>query len=267
MSLVLRVLFTLYFVLSTAFVKLVVGIPLKDAVLVMIFVILFTVFNRQTSEFFKEHAGLVIVFISFTILGFSITLLNNASVGTAFESFLRFIVQPFLTVSCTYVLARLLGLRFVAALLIGSAMTTGFFALLQGVNVTPGWELRKWIGSLQNEPLHTAESVGNALRPPGISLTPIIFAFHVISAYTALQFFHKEGLIGRKWYNISVAVLLLMALANATRSLMIGLLVQEILFQLYRLQQEDVFSRHWFVYRNEPGSGVFRNAGIQGDRI
>lgn len=222
-------------VLNVAFVKLSVGLPLKDVALLGLTGLLFLAYNKQTTAFLNAHSGLALVFCSYAALGFSLSLLNDAEIGPTFESFLRLLVQPFLILLCTYVVASVAGLRFVVVIFLASALITGAFAILQTADIGFGWKMRAILGSLQNEPGHITENVAGGIRPPGLSLTPIMFSYHIATAYITAQFLYRRELITSKAYNILVAALTLMALANETRSLLIGMVVHEFLLRCSRL--------------------------------
>jgi hypothetical protein len=233
MPLVVLALFALYLVLNTAFVKVSVGLPLKDLVLVALFGLIFIAYNRQVLEFFRRHLAVVGAFLVFAVLGFSLTILNDRELGVATELLLKVIVQPFLILVCTYALSSVVGFRVTAALFACSAGLTGIFAILQSVGLDPAWQVRDFLSNLQNETAHIRGAVKSRARPMGLSLTPIVYSYHIAAAYIAMHFLYRNGFIKRPIYYLLLSAILLMAAANATRSLVLGILIHEAIHQVY----------------------------------
>jgi len=233
MPLVALALFAFYLVLNTAFIKVSVGLPLKDLVLVALFGLIFVAYNRRVLQFFRRHFAVVGVFLVFAVLGFFLTILNGSELGVATESLLKVIVQPFLILVCTYALSSVVGVRVTAALFACCAGLTGIFAILQSVGLDPAWQVRDFLSNLQSETAHIRAGVKSRARPMGLSLTPIIYSYHLAGAYIAMHFLYRNGLIKRPIYFVLLCAILLMATANATRSLVLGILVHEAIHQLY----------------------------------
>ena len=240
MPLLVLALFTIYLVLNTAFAKVSVGLPVKDFVLVALFGLLFIAYNRQVLDFLRRHLAVVGVFLVFALLGFSLTIINDRAIDIATESLLKIIVQPFLILVCTYVLSLVAGIRVTTVLFVGCASLTGVFAILQFVGVESAWQVRDLLSNLQNETAHIRGMVKSRVRPMGLTLTPIMYSYHIAAAYIALHFLYHNGLIKRPIYFLLVPAILLMAAANATRSLVLGIMLHEVIHHLVRFRINSI---------------------------
>jgi hypothetical protein len=236
MPLLLLALFALYLVLNTVFAKVSVVLPVKDFVLVALFGLIFSAYNRQVLEFLRRHLAVVSVFFVFALLGFSLTIISDREVGVATESLLKIIVQPFLILVCTYVLSLVVGIRVTTVLFVGCAGLTGVFAILQFAGLESAWQVRDLLSNLQNETAHIRGMVKSRVRPMGLSLTPIMYSYHIAAAYIAVHFLYRNSLIKRPLYIPLLLALLLMAAANATRSLVLGILLHELIHHLVRFR-------------------------------
>lgn len=238
----LKALFVLVVLLNTAFVKLSVGLPIKDLMLFGLFVLLLLTYNLQAATFLQQYHSIFLVFFAFTALGFAITLLNGRNFGGAFISSLRIMVQPMLIMTCTYLMASIAGLRFTATVFIGSAILTGFVAILQFLDVDQAWQLRALLGRLQAEPSDVQSIVQREARPLGISLTPIMYSYHLASAYVLGNLLYRRGLMQPKHYYVFVGVMLAMTIANGTRSLLAGIVLHEIVSNVLTLGRRSVMT-------------------------
>jgi len=230
MQIVLQTVFVVFFILHVSFVKLSVGLPLKDWSLLLLFILIFFAYSRQMIEIVSRLRGLLAVFLALGLFGLALTILNRAGISASIEAVPRMLIQPMLVVICTYALASLYGVRFVAAVFIGSALLTGLFAMMQFVDINFAWKLREILSAIQKEPEALASTVRARERPVGLSLTPIIYSYHLAAAYITANLLYRKGLMpSRRLYHILVGAFMLMAAANGTRSLLIGIMAHEVL--------------------------------------
>lgn len=202
----------------------------------------------------QEHILTFTVFIAIAVLGSFLTIANGQSVGTVVENNLSNIAQPFLIFICTCAILRLAGLKFTAWLLVGAALVTGTVALLQFAGVAPAWQMREWLGRFQGSPSNIEEAVLSRTRPMGLSLTPIIFSYHIATAYVILNLLYRRQLMWPRVYGFLVLAMVAMAAANGTRSLLLAIFVHEFLFNITKLRLGSVV---WLVTL-----GVLGTAGL-----
>jgi hypothetical protein len=235
MKVYLRMAFLATVLLYTALAKLSFGVPVRTLLSSYLFVLLLFAYRREFLDTVKSHQLTVLVFAGLTATGGFLTILNGRGLDVVIGHALSDLIQPFLILICTLVLSRLAGVGFVARVLVGSALLTGAVALLQFADVGIAWRLRDWLGVIQAEPadLLTADE---KLRPMGISLTPIVFSYHIASAYIVLNLLHRQDRISGGTYAVFVLSMLAMAAANGTRSLVLGILVHEMLFSILRMR-------------------------------
>jgi O-antigen ligase len=114
------------------------------------------------------------------------------------------------------------------------------FAVLQFADVGFGWQAREILGRLQREPDSLSSVVRARERPFGLSLTAIIFSYHLAAAYITANLLYRKQLIPGRAYAILVVAMLVMAAANGTRSLLIGIVLHEVVHQLGRASLKSI---------------------------
>lgn len=240
MLLYLQALYLLAAFLFTVFIKLSIGLPVKDILMLVLFGLLFIAYNRTVVRFLNCHMSVLVLFAALAITGILVTISNGRPANEVFNSFLSTIVQPFLVLSCTYVLTQLSGIRFTAGVFIGMALLTGVVAILQFAGIHPAWAIRQAIARIQSEPRHIQAIIGAEGRPMGLSLTPIVFSYHIASAYVAASLLHRFGYLRDGLYMALAVALLAAAAANATRSLVIGIILHEIFHRFMKLNLKSL---------------------------
>lgn len=184
----------------------------------------------------RTHFLTITVFAGIAILGSFLTIANGRGLGTIVESLLSNILQPLLIFICTCAILRLAGLKFTAWVIIGAGVATGAVALLQFVDFAPAWQLRAWLGRFQGSPSQIEEAVVDRTRPMGLSLTPIIFSYHIATAYIITNLLYRRKLMSPPLYGVLVLAMMGMSAANGTRSLLLAIFVHEVLFSVTRLR-------------------------------
>lgn len=235
MLLYFRAFYLLTAFLYTVFIKLSVGLPVKDMLLLVLLGLLFITYQRTVLDFLDRHVSVMALFAVFTIIGALVTVLNGRPATGIFNSFLRVIVQPFLILSCTYVLTRLVSVRFTAGVFIGMALVTSAFAVLQFAGIEAAWAIQETIARIQGKPQHVLDLIDVQGRPMGLSLTPIVFSYHIASAYVLANLLHRFGYLRAMPYMVLALALLVGAAANGTRSLVIGIILHEVLHNFTKL--------------------------------
>ena len=165
-------------------------------------------------------------------LGSVLTYLHQGDLGSTLDGLTSNIVQPYLILFSTLMLIKIIGLRTVAWLGLSGAALTGLVALLQFANIEIGWRLREILGEIQNEPAEIQSDVAGRGRAVGLSLSPIVFSYHIISAYLALNVMYRFGQIRPLFYYGSFFMIVVAFLANGTRSAILAILASEMLMQL-----------------------------------
>ena len=171
-------------------------------------------------------------FAALGIIGVVLTYLHQGDLGSTLDGLTSNIVQPYLILFSTLMLIKIIGLRTVAWLSLSVAALTGLIALLQFANIELAWRLREILGEIQNEPAEIQRYVANRGRALGLSLSPVVFSYHIISAYLALNVMYRFGQIRALFYYGSFFTIVVAFLANGTRSAILAILASEMLMQL-----------------------------------
>ena len=148
MLILVQAVFVIFFILHMCFVKLSIGLPIKDLSLLGLFCLLFLGYPRVVVDALSRLRGLIAIFLALGALGLCLTFLKGEGLSGSMEAFPRMVMQPVLVVVCTYTLIVLCGVRFVAAVFIGGALLTGVFAILQFADVGFGWQAREILGKI-----------------------------------------------------------------------------------------------------------------------
>lgn len=222
MKFYLAALFILEMFLYTCLVKLSIILPVRNLLLVFLFFVIMVAYRSEVFAFVRAHLLTASVFLALIIVGGLIAFLNERSIGTIIQYALSDVIQPFLILVSTYVIARLTSPGFVAGVLIGFAGLTGAVAVAQFAGVEPAWHIRMWLNEFQD----ITEQLD---RPMGLSLTPIVFSYHIASAYVAASIFYHRQMISTSAYGSIVFAALVMAAVSGTRSVLLGIILQELL--------------------------------------
>lgn len=250
--------------LYTAFTKLSVGLPVRTLVLVFLSGIIFVCYFKESRQFLRKHVEITLAFAALGIIGTILTYLHQRDLGSTLDGLTSNIVQPYLILLSTLMLIKIIGLRTVAWLSLSVAALTGLFALLQFANIEIAWRLREILGEIQNEPAEIQRYVASRDRALGLSLSPIVFSYHIISAYLALNVMYRFGQIRPLFYYGSVFMVLVAFLANGTRSALLAVLASEILMQLRHARLRSVLPVAAIV---AIGAAVYFYAEATGSRL
>jgi hypothetical protein len=240
MKLLVQLLFIAVVALNTALVKLSVGIPVKDLLLVLLTGLLFVAYNRQVLQFLQRHAGVLLLFATLGFIGGTLAIMQHRGIGVAAESAMRVVVQSSLILICSYAVTTLCGIRFTVIVFCSAIFLSGIVAFLQFLDVDPAWQLRALLSRVQDEPSDVRAIIATQSRPLGLSLTPIMFSYHLVTAYLIGNLLYRRGLLAPIAYQAFVLAVLVMSIANGTRSLLIGVVVHEAAFQLRSLNRKAV---------------------------
>ena len=212
--------------LYTAFTKLSVGLPLRTLVLVFLSGIIYVCYFKESRQFLRKHVEITLAFVALGIIGVVVTYLHQGDLGSTLDGLTSNIVQPYLILFSTLMLIKIIDLRTVAWLSLSGAALTGLVAVLQFANIEIGWRLREIVA------VEIQSYVPSRGRAVGLSLTEIVFSYHIISAYLALNVMYRFGQIRPLVYYSSFFMILVASLANGTRSAILAILASEMLMQL-----------------------------------
>ena len=152
--------------------------------------------------------------------------------GATIEGLTSNIIQPYLILFCVLVLIRLIGVWPIALLTLAGAALTGGVALLQFADINIGWRLRELTSDFQHEPAAIQAYVKNRDRALGLSLSPIVFSYHMICTYVVLNVLYRFGYMRFFSYYASVLMVAVATLANGTRSVLLGMVASEMIMEL-----------------------------------
>ncbi|MGB9143665.1 MAG: O-antigen ligase family protein, partial [Aestuariivirga sp.] len=250
--------------LYTAFTKLSAGLPVRTLVLVLLSVIIFICYFRDSRQFFRQHIEITSVFAALGVIGTILTYWQQGDVVSTLDGLTSNIVQPYLILFSTMMLINIIGLRTVALLSLSGAALSGLVALLQFSNIEIGWRLREIIGEIQHEPAEIQNYVASRSRALGLSLSPIVFSYQIMSAYIALSVMYRFGELRRLLYYGSFFLILIAFLANGTRSAILAIIASEMLMQLRSGRLRSLLPVAAIA---AIGAAVYLYAGATGSRI
>ncbi len=242
MKLFLAGLYLLVVMLYTAMTKLAVVLPVRVLALLFLTSLLFLCYPAETRDFHRRHLPIITAIVAFAVIGTVLTYFNLGSVAATLEQLTANVVQPYLIFFCTMVLIRLLGWQLVAMLALSAAALTSLVAILQWAGFEPAWTIRELTFRIQREPPEIEEYVYSRERAIGLSLSPIVFSYHIVCAYFALNVIYRFGHMRALHYYAGLLVVIAAILANGTRSALIGVLVSELLMQLRRREAASLLS-------------------------
>ncbi len=234
MNILLAALYLMVVMLYTALTKLSVGLPLRTVVLLFLSGLIVFAYPREARDFLRRHVAITGAFAALGVIGIVLTYYSERSIGSTFEGLTSNIVQPYLILFCVLQLIRLIGVWPVAMLTFAGAALTGFVALLQFFDVEIGWRLREMTSDLQHEPSAIQTYVRSRERALGLSLSPIVFSYHMTCTYLALNVLYRFHYLRFFTYYGSVFLVAVATLANGTRSVLLGIVASEMIMELRR---------------------------------
>ena len=250
--------------LYTALTKLSVGLPMRTLVLVFLSGVIFVCYLRESRQFLRKHVEITLVFVAIGIIGVVLTYLHQGDLASMLDGLTSNIVQPYLILFSTLLLIKIIGLRMVVWLSLSGAALSGLVALLQFSNIEIGWRLREIMGQIQHDPPEIQSYVAGHSRALGLSLTPILFSYQIISAYLVLNVMYRFEQIRQMFYYGSFLLIVITLLANGTRSALLAVLASEMIMQLCRARLQAILPA---VAIAAIGVGVYFYAETIGSRI
>jgi hypothetical protein len=220
--------------LYTAFTKLSIVLPVRTLALVFLSGIIVVCFSQESRQFLRKHVEITLAFAALGVIGTVLTVLHQRDLGSTLDGLTSDIVQPYLIFFSSMMLIKIIGLRAVAWMGLSGAALTGLFAILQYSDIELAWRLREILSEIQNEPAEIQSYVASRDRALGLSVSPIVFSYHIISAYLALSVMYRFGQIRSLFYYSSFLFAVVAILANGTRSAILAMLASEMLMQLRR---------------------------------
>jgi hypothetical protein len=218
--------------LYTAFTKLSVGLPVRTLVLAFLSGVIVVCYFREARQFFRQHIEITAAFAALGAIGTIVTYLQQSDLVSTLDGLTSNILQPYLILFSTMMLIEIIGLRPVAWLSLSGAAFSGLVALLQFGNIEIAWRLREILSDIQHEPAEIQNYVASRSRALGLSLSPIVFSYQIISAYLTLNVMYRFGELRRSFYYGSFFLILITLLANGTRSALLAIFASETLMQL-----------------------------------
>lgn len=234
MQIVIYPLFALTTFVSVVFLKLSVGLPVRTLMLASVFVMVTIFYKRHVAHFFNRHGMLLCLFAFMAVLGSSLAFVQHETANSIFQQLLRQTMQPLMVLICAYVMCYVVGARATAAVCLGVTAIVGVVAIAQALGVEFAWRIREIIGSIQGDPPITAAFVKNRARAMGLAFSPIEYSYLVASAYILLLILHRGGLVTNRTYWMIFALIMMIAVAIETRSLLLGIVVSEFFRMLSR---------------------------------
>lgn len=227
MTLYLKALFLIVLFLHVALVKLTIVIPVRTIALFFFVGILIFVHYGRFSHVISRFSYVFVVIIIMAFLGAFLAVLNNQELYVVSEYFLRNALQPALVFISVAISIELFGLFFVVNAILFFAAASAGLAILQFVGIDLAWDLRRALGNIQGDPAYITGYLQRQSRPMGLLLTPIMFSYHLVSAYVIANLLFRHGHMQPRLYALFTLMALVGSVACGTRSLVLGILVHE----------------------------------------
>ena len=264
MNLYLKLFFLLVVFLHVALLKLTVVLPVRTIALFAFFGLLFVIHHRQTVDFIKRSPLIFLTLGILAFLGGSLAFLQGEQLFTLAEYFVRNTVQPLLIFLCVFMAIKVLGINFVAKSFLAIAAFSAVVAIFQFAGIDFAWDVRRMFGAIQGDPPDIKEILRRESRPMGIVFTPILFSYHLISAYVIAYLMYRHDLLQPRLYAIFVLITLLASAASGTRSLVLGVLVHEGMQLALRGQLKSYI---WLLVMTAVAAGGYLYLETLGSRV
>lgn len=179
----------------------------------------------------KNHRIKFIVIGLVAAFGMISSLLVKEELAVTFRQVLEIHFQSFVALLLGATMISIWGVRRITFLLIGCVGISAAVALIQFVDLSPGWGIRAILGEIQGDLPSTQRWYTRHFRALGLSYSPVIFATQVclaFIAYWAYRIHETRGRLIKQFdFNIIVAVLLLftLSIASGNRSPILGIVV------------------------------------------
>jgi hypothetical protein len=234
MRIFLALVYLAVIVLYTALTKFSVGLPLRTLALVFLAALIFVSYYRQSLDLLARHGAIYWAFFALAVIGTLLTYYYERSAGSTFDGLTANIVQPYLIFYVVLMLIPLIGLWPVVLITLSGAALTGTVAVLQYLDVEIAWRLREITSEIQHEPAAIQNYVTSRERALGVSLSPILFSYHMMCTYVILNILYRFRFMGFFNYYAGCFLVAVATLANGTRSVLLGMAVSEVALELRR---------------------------------
>jgi hypothetical protein len=232
-------LFFFYLILSIAFIKLGCSLPLRTVLPVIgIICSLPFITSKIVRKFFKGNSVIQVAFILFISGAFS-TLINVGTFTDVLEYFFKWILQPLLTISFTYIVATIIGIQAVFKLTTIAMLLTCIVGILQYFQFVPSWEIKYFFDSFQDlgkeiralDELDFDNSDGqydDSARPKGLSWSPIHLSYQACLMLGSAYWIKNSRLfkaLNFDYFLIVAPISVVTVIASGTRSALLGVLI------------------------------------------
>lgn len=264
MNLYLKACFLVVLFLHVALAKLTVVIPVRTAALFVFAGLAFFIHHRQLIASVKRNSSIYLVLGAMAFLGGSLAFLQGVQLYTLAEFLLRNAIQPALIFLTVYLSIEIFGLMFVVRAILLFTVISAVLAVLQYVGIDLAWDVRRVLGKIQGDPPDIQHILRSGGRPMGLGFTPIQYSYHLVAGYVVANLLYRYGLMNWRLYAVFAVIALLGSAANGTRSLVLGILVNESLQLAIRGQLKSyallavgaAFAVAGFFYLEAAGSRV-----------
>lgn len=227
---VLFVLTVLYFFLSIALVRFMVGgLPVRSLFGLGIFLIVYAMRPALIIKALLVNWKIIVVISYAALVGMMVSLFNDAPLADTLRQLLEIHFQAVICLLTGYGLLQLMGAKRLVYAFLAIVLLSSFFALLQAANVDIGWTVRD---NLQKFQVYDNETMflSKRMRAMGLSFSPVHLGTQICLAFAALFIFYSRyqqssryplPLIIFFW----LGVMLFVALASGNRSPILGFVV------------------------------------------
>ena len=236
MKLFLNILFLTILFLHVALVKFTVGLPVRTILMIAFAGLVFLVYNKQFLRVILKFRYVYYIIIAVSLVGLSISLLNGVETFKIIEYMVRNSIQPVLVFFVISVCIDIFGFKYVTKAILFFAIVSIVVAIGQFFQVGLAWKIRETLEILQDSPRAVVGYIERQSRPMGLLLTPIMFSYHIASAYVIANLLYRHGYMQPRAYIVFTILALAGAVACGTRSLVMGLLLHESLQLALRRQ-------------------------------
>ena len=216
------------------------GQPLRGILALGVLAVMLVAHPEVAATAFRRYLPVIGLAAGFALLGTFISVVNRTPADLIIKSLLEVHLQIVILMLVAAMLAEICGARLCMWAIVAVICVSALFAVLQMLDVSIAWDIRKSLGPMPREELRP--SVVD-WRPTGLSFSPIQLSTQLclaFAAFAAVRHADRIRTIGAQSADpavmVGLAVLFAGSIASATRSPILGGVIFLIAYVMLRRQ-------------------------------
>jgi hypothetical protein len=204
------------------------GVPVRAAISLLLLLVLVVVYDRIFVRVLLIHKYLLLLMLGFGIIGAVVSFINFTDPIVVARQIAEIHLQGIVNLILAAIVVEVCGPGPTLAAFLAAILLTVTFAVAQFFDIGLAWDIRGYIGQMQNEIIKKYGFFYDK-RPMGLSFSPIALATQLclaFAAYCVLKEQRARAVLGKNTFRfaiiVAVVLFLMVCIASGNRSPILG---------------------------------------------